>query len=73
MGRVKDSLLHDEAMNTWWLIESKIKDASHVEELSMIVSYAINEGKKNPTLGSMNYIADHISELWNEIHNQQGV
>ena len=62
MGRVKNTLLHDEA----------IKDASHVEELSMIVSYAINECKKNPTIGDMNYIADHIRELWNEIHNKQG-
>ena len=50
----------------------KNKECFPCEELSMIVSYAINEGKKNPTLGSMNYIADHIRELWNEIHNKQG-
>ena len=31
MGRVKDTLLHDEAMNTWWIIQSKIKNASHVK------------------------------------------
>ena len=72
MGRVKDTLLHDEAMNTWWIIQSKIKNASHVEELSMIVSYAINECKNNPTIGDMNYIADHVSEMWNEIHQQIG-